>query len=150
MFINISLNKTYELLMVVSIKITICRDVTPWSFVSVLPNYHITWYQTSEDSNLDISEWYSERLKSLHIYVQSHCVQSYPHKWDDVLQYGLSFTGTEDSQLWQRQTAKISYFFPFSECEMSVTIRQVLLGPTYTDLNATWKQVSCSTYEYFS
>jgi hypothetical protein len=27
---------------------------------------------------------------------------------------------------------------------------QVLLGPTYTDLIATWKQVSCSTYEYFS
>lgn len=132
--------------MLVSITITICRDVTPCSFASVLPHYHITRYQTSEDSNPDISEWFFERLKSLHICVQSHCVQSYTHQWVDVLQNGLSYTGTGDSQLWQRQLK----FYPFNKHELSKTMRQDLLGPTYTDLNAIWKQVSCSTYEHFS
>jgi len=103
MLTNISLNKTHEPLMVVSINITICRDVTPCSFVSVFPHYHITRQQTSEDSNLDISEWFFERLNSLHIYVQSQCVQSYAHQWVDVLQNGLSYSGTGDLQLWQRQ-----------------------------------------------
>jgi len=96
--------------MVVSINITIYRDVTPCSFVSVLPHYHIT----SEDSNPDISEWLFERLKSLHIYVQSHCVQSYTHQWVDVLQNGLSYTGTGDSQLWQRQIKLLTFFFSIS------------------------------------
>jgi len=53
---TVSLSKTYEPLMVVSNNISICTDVTPCSFVSVLPHYHITRYQTSEDSNLVISE----------------------------------------------------------------------------------------------
>jgi len=108
---KIKVNKhILKLNMVVSINITICRDVTPCSFVSILPHYHITRYQRSEDSNPDISEWFFERLKSLHIYVQSHCVQSYTHQWVDVLQNGLSYTGTGDSQLWQRQLKLLTFF----------------------------------------
>lgn len=119
MLTNISLNKTYEPLIVVSTYITICRDVTPCYFVSVFPHYHITRYQTSQDSNLDISEWFFERLNSLHIYVQSHCVQSYTHQWVDVLQDGLSYTGTGDLQLWQRQLKLVTFSFQWvwTECD---------------------------------
>lgn len=130
---NIYLNAIHELLMAVGLNTTVCCDVTPCSFVSVLPNTHVTGYQISGESNLDIPVWFFEILKSLHRYTQSHCIQSHPHKWDDVLQCGLSVYWDWRLAI-MAQTIKITFFFPFNGTELNEIMRQVLLGRPYADL----------------